>query len=132
MTDGEMMRCFVIWSLPGQRRYVCPSAPAEWMPKKPSVTRNREDYRPLVLPEAAQQTAMSPSLSRREIEVLQHVAVGETSKEIARALGIAERTVNWHIERAFVKLRAGSRAEAVALAIETGVLRRPHDSRTEP
>ncbi len=102
------------------------------MPKKPSVTRNREDYRPLVLPEAAQQTAMSPSLSRREIEVLQHVAVGETSKEIARALGIAERTVNWHIERAFVKLRAGSRAEAVALAMETGVLRRPHDSRTEP
>ncbi len=102
------------------------------MPKIAVGTRNREHYRPLVLPEAAQKKAMSPSLSRREIEVLQHVAVGETSKEIAVALGIAERTVNWHLERAFAKLRAGSRAEAVALAMEAGVLRRPHDSRTGP
>ena len=29
---------------------------------------------------------MGPSLSRREIEVLRHVALGETSKEIAGAL----------------------------------------------
>ena len=61
---------------------------------------------------------MSPSLSRREIEVLTHVALGQTSKEIAGALGIGERTVNWHLERVFVKLGAGSRAEAVALATE--------------
>jgi DNA-binding CsgD family transcriptional regulator len=101
------------------------------MPEKRLATRNREDCQPLVLPEAAQQRAMGPSLSRREVEVLQHVAIGQTSKEIARALGIAERTVNWHIERAFMKLGAGSRAEAVAIAIETGVLRRPYDSRTE-
>ncbi|HVD51424.1 MAG TPA: helix-turn-helix transcriptional regulator [Candidatus Udaeobacter sp.] len=51
---------------------------------------------------------MSPSLSRREIEVLTHVALGETSKEIAGALGIGERTVNWHLERVFLKLGAGA------------------------
>lgn len=73
---------------------------------------------------------MSPSLSQREIEILRHVALGETSKEIAGALGIRERTVNWHIERAFVKLGAGSRAEAVAIAMERGIVRRPHDSQT--
>jgi DNA-binding CsgD family transcriptional regulator len=75
---------------------------------------------------------MGPSLSRREIEVLTHVALGETSKEIAGSLGIRERTVNWHLERVFVKLGAGSRAEAVALALELGIVRRPHDSQTSP
>jgi len=75
---------------------------------------------------------MSASLSRREIEVLTHVALGETSKEIAGALGIGERTVNWHLERVFVKLGAGSRSEAVALALELGIVRRPHDSQTSP
>ena len=75
---------------------------------------------------------MSPSLSRREIEVLRHVALGETSKEIAGALGIGERTVNWHLERAFIKLGADSRAHAVALALELGIVRRPHDSQTSP
>ena len=67
------------------------------------------------------------SLSRREIEVLEHVAIGQTSKEIALALGIRERTVNWHIGKAFAKLGAGSRAQAVALAMEHGILR-PHDA----
>jgi DNA-binding CsgD family transcriptional regulator len=75
---------------------------------------------------------MGPSLSRREIEVLEHAARGQTSKEIAGALGIGERTVNWHMGRAFLKLKAGSRAEAVAIAIELGIVRRPHDTQTSP
>jgi DNA-binding CsgD family transcriptional regulator len=95
-------------------------------------TRNRQNRKPLILPVSAQEKAMSPSLSRREIEVLTHVALGETSKEIAGALGIGERTVNWHLERVFLKLGAGSRAEAVALAFELGIVRRPHDSQTSP
>ena len=61
---------------------------------------------------------MAMTLSRREIEVLRHVALGETSKEIAMSLGIRERTVNWHIANAFAKLGAESRAQAVAMAIE--------------
>ncbi len=102
------------------------------MPTQRQSTQNRDKSRPLLLPEAAQEQAVNPSLSQREIEVLRRIALGETSKEIAGALGIGERTVNWHIERVFTKLGAGSRAEAVALAIETGILRRPHDSRTSP
>ena len=73
---------------------------------------------------------MAMALSRREIEVLRHVALGETSKEIATALGIRERTVNWHIANAFAKLGAESRAQAVAMAIEQGIVRRADDSRT--
>jgi DNA-binding CsgD family transcriptional regulator len=95
-------------------------------------TRNRENLKPLILPVSAQEKAMGPSLSQREIEVLTHVALGETSKEIAGALGTGERTVNWHLERVFLKLGAGSRAEAVALALELGIVRGPHDSQTSP
>ena len=75
---------------------------------------------------------MGQALSRREIEVLTHVALGQTSKQIAAELGIGERTVNWHLGRVFVKLGAGSRAEAVALALELGIVRRPHDTQTSP
>jgi DNA-binding CsgD family transcriptional regulator len=84
------------------------------------------------LPERTREAAIGTSLSRREIEVLEHVARGETSKEIAAALGIRERTVNWHIAQAFARLGAGSRSEAVALAMERGIVRGPHDSRTTP
>jgi NarL family two-component system response regulator YdfI len=71
-------------------------------------------------------------LSPREIEILQQVALGATSKEIATKLGIGERTVNWHLAKVFSKLGAASRAEAVAIAMEQGIVRRPHDSRTGP
>ena len=75
---------------------------------------------------------MTAALSPREIEILRHVALGETSKEIAMQLGIRERTVNWHLARAYEKLGATSRAEAVAIAIESGIVRRIQDTRTEP
>jgi NarL family two-component system response regulator YdfI len=84
------------------------------------------------LSERAREAAITTTLSRRETEVLEHVARGETSKEIAAALGIRLRTVNWHIAQAFARLGAGSRSEAVAIAMERGILRGPHHSRTTP
>ena len=75
---------------------------------------------------------MAAPLSGREIEILRYVALGETSKEIAMRLGIRERTVNWHLARAYEKLGATSRAEAVAIAIEAGIVRRATDTRTGP
>jgi DNA-binding CsgD family transcriptional regulator len=56
-------------------------------------------------------------LSPRQREILALVAAGRTSKEIASELGISERTVNWHLSNAFVRLGASSRAEAVAITI---------------
>jgi len=103
------------------------------MPRTRLFRRSQQFWRPVVFSSAeGLEEAIGRSLSQREIEILRHVALGETSKEIATALGIGERTVNWHIGKAFHKLGAGSRAEAVALAMEQGIVRRPHDSRTEP
>jgi DNA-binding CsgD family transcriptional regulator len=60
-------------------------------------------------------------LSPRQREILGRVAAGRTSKEIAAELGISERTVNWHISKAFGRLGASSRAEAVAITMRDDV-----------
>jgi DNA-binding CsgD family transcriptional regulator len=68
---------------------------------------------------SARDTRMASQLSPRQREILNLVAEGRTSKEIAVALGISESTVNWHLANAFERLGASSRAEAVALAIRS-------------
>ena len=61
-------------------------------------------------------------LSERERAVLCLVAAGLTSKQIARELTITERTVQFHVTGLLNKLGAESRAQAVAIAAERGLL----------
>ncbi|MFB3737463.1 MAG: response regulator [Candidatus Velamenicoccus archaeovorus] len=61
-------------------------------------------------------------LSKREKEILQKVAYGATTKEVAHDLGISPHTVKTHLERIFEKLGANDRAQAVAIAIRTGLV----------
>ncbi len=63
-----------------------------------------------------------PSLTAREIEVLNLIAHGLGNKEIADQLGISEHTVKFHIGSIFNKLDASSRAEAVTLGIRAGLI----------
>jgi len=61
-------------------------------------------------------------LTERELEVLQAVARGERSKEIAAQLGITERTVKAHLAGIYNKLGVDSRAAAIAVASQRGLL----------
>jgi DNA-binding NarL/FixJ family response regulator len=61
-------------------------------------------------------------LSPREIEILQQVAYGASTKEVADTLGISFHTVKTHLERIFEKLGANDRAQAVAIAIRQGLV----------
>ena len=56
-------------------------------------------------------------LSPRESQILQKVAWGATTKEVAHDLGISAHTVKTHLERIFEKLGANDRAQAVAIAL---------------
>ena len=62
------------------------------------------------------------NLTDRELEVLAAVARGERSKEIAAHLGISERTVKAHLASIYSKLGVDSRAAAIAVAAQTGLL----------
>ena len=70
----------------------------------------------------AEKRVESPPLSRRETEILQKVAYGATTKEVAHDLGISPHTVKTHLERIFEKLGANDRAQAVAIAIRSGLV----------
>ena len=61
-------------------------------------------------------------LTGRELEVLKRVAQGERSKEIAVGLGISERTVKAHLASIYNKLGVDSRAAAIAIAAQKGLL----------
>jgi len=63
-------------------------------------------------------------LTEREIEVLTGVARGERNKEIAARLNIAERTVKAYLDNIYNKLGVDSRAAAVSLATQRGILPR--------
>ncbi|WP_411346543.1 response regulator [Paenibacillus sp. WLX1005] len=61
-------------------------------------------------------------LSDREKVVLQAIAHGHRSKDIAFDMGISERTVKAHLTNIYNKLGVDSRAQAVAIAIEKGIV----------
>jgi DNA-binding CsgD family transcriptional regulator len=61
-------------------------------------------------------------LSRRQLECLRRIAGGETSLEVARALGLSLRTVDHYIQSACAKLCARSRTQAVVKAIQCGLI----------
>lgn len=62
-------------------------------------------------------------LTEREQEVLEAVARGERSKEVALHLGISERTVKAHLASIYGKLGVDSRAAAISVAMQKGILR---------
>jgi DNA-binding NarL/FixJ family response regulator len=66
-------------------------------------------------------TPTPQGLSPRELEVLRHVAGGDTNREIAARLGISERTVDRHVSNLYLKLDVSTRAGATAWAYEHGV-----------
>lgn len=77
---------------------------------------------PQVMQAAGRKQHDIPSLSPREQEVLQALAGGATTAEVATDLVISENTVKTHIRRALGKLEAANRAEAVARAVALGLI----------
>lgn len=59
-------------------------------------------------------------LSKREKEILQHVANGFSNREIASALEISEKTIEYHLKSVFTKMEASTRTEAVSMAYKKG------------
>ncbi|HKI52498.1 MAG TPA: response regulator transcription factor [Anaerolineales bacterium] len=74
-------------------------------------------------PAAKSKSDSTINLTDREFEVLESVARGERSKEVAAHLGISERTVKAHLASIYNKLGVDSRAAAIAVAAQNGLLK---------
>ncbi|WP_342382162.1 LuxR C-terminal-related transcriptional regulator [Myxococcus stipitatus] len=69
-------------------------------------------------------TAPGPTsaLTPREVDVLRLLAGGATNKEIARALGVSDRTVQHHTIHIYEKLGVSTRAGASLVAARAGIV----------
>jgi LuxR family transcriptional regulator, regulator of acetate metabolism len=65
-------------------------------------------------PAAGGDAALRDLLTRRELDVLEHMVQGETNADIARALVVSEGTVKFHVKNILRKLHASNRAEATS------------------
>jgi DNA-binding NarL/FixJ family response regulator len=60
------------------------------------------------------------ALTSREVEVLRHVAVGNSNKVVAHRLCVSEDTVKAHMRNILFKLCASDRTHAVTIATQRG------------
>jgi DNA-binding NarL/FixJ family response regulator len=85
----------------------------------PSVTAYLlHDYR-----RAAHEAAARPTLTESELRVLERIAAGHTTDQIAAELFVAEKTVKNHLANVYRKLGARNRSHAVAEAYRQGLLK---------
>jgi DNA-binding NarL/FixJ family response regulator len=89
--------------------------------------RSVHDGHLLFAPEAAGSLVRSVSavagldaLTGREREVLAEIAKGRSNREIARALGVAEKTVKTHVSSVLAKLGVQDRTQAALLSVREG------------
>jgi DNA-binding NarL/FixJ family response regulator len=66
---------------------------------------------------------MFEELTPRELQVLNELAKGLANKQIADVLNITENTTKWFLKSILAKLRVADRTEAVAVAIQRGIIR---------
>jgi len=78
-----------------------------------------------VLPEVQArlaERASMPTLTSREVEVLQLISQGLRNKEVGAMLGITEGTVQIHVKNIFAKLSVNDRTAAVQVAVRRGLI----------
>jgi two-component system NarL family response regulator len=107
----------------GARGYLLKGTFAEGMLE---AIRHVHAGRRLIAPEVAARLAdrvSSPSLTSREVAVLELVAKGMSNKEIGATLFLSEDTVKTHLRHVYGKLGVGDRTEAALLAVQRGIIR---------
>jgi DNA-binding NarL/FixJ family response regulator len=70
-----------------------------------------------------QSVVLDGGLSKRELEVLELLAQGRTTTQIAGDLFVSENTVKTHVRHILEKMEASNRAEAVSKASQMGLIR---------
>lgn len=88
----------------------------------PTITRRLVETYMRVPPPGSGIPVQLSGLTQRELAVLRLIATGATNAEIAEHLVLSEGTVKTHVNRAMTKLGVSSRAQAVVVAYESGLV----------
>ena len=78
--------------------------------------------RPTPVAEPKRAASRAPDLTRREVEILQLVAEGDSNAQLARRLWVTEQTVKFHLSNIYRKLDVSNRTEASRWAQLNGLL----------
>lgn len=105
----------------GARAYLLKGHDRDLIEAVHAVMEGRKKIPPEVASELAEH-ATDEELSAREIEVLQLIAVGNSNKQIADHLFVAEATIKSRVTNILSKLSASDRAHAVTIALKRGII----------
>ena len=98
------------------------AAPETLLAAVRAVARGRTFIDPSVGRELFRAPAAAGVLTAREVEVLRHVALGLSNREIAAALSVTEETVKTHVTHILGKLEVDNRAQAIVQALKRGIV----------
>ncbi len=117
--DEDIFQCLS----QGAKGYLLKDAPRQEILSAIRAVSEDRPYTSSSVAAKALQRMAKPSLTQRELDVLELVAQGRSNKDIARRLSITEGTAKTHVKSILTKLDAISRTEAVAVAHKRGLIR---------
>jgi DNA-binding NarL/FixJ family response regulator len=123
LTMGEDVEGVAAAVSAGARGYMVKDASREETAAVLSLATTAPAHRSgTVVPLPVRPHSDGPSLSEREVEVLEGMSRGKSNAQIGRELYLSEDTVKTHARRLFRKMGAADRAQAVALGFRWGLL----------
>jgi DNA-binding NarL/FixJ family response regulator len=106
----------------GAHAYLFKNAPSEELLDAIRTVFRGGRYLSPAVGRKADEIAINPGLTVRELEVLQWIVRGHSNQQIAREMGVTEDTVKFHVKNVLGKLGVGSRSKAVALSLKSGLV----------
>ncbi|MYM34678.1 response regulator [Duganella sp. FT94W] len=106
----------------GAKAYLLKDAASEQLVDCLRTVAAGQQYLPEAVASKLAERKASSQLSRRELDILAHLATGKSNKMIARSADIEVGTVKFHVNNILAKLNVASRTEAATVAARRGLL----------
>jgi NarL family two-component system response regulator YdfI len=106
----------------GANAFISKRVDPEELPKALTAAFEETVSEPIGRAEHGLLAARESGLTARELEILRALSEGNSNKEIAKLLWLAEQTVKFHLTNIYRKLDVSSRTEAVHWAYRNGLL----------
>ena len=107
----------------GAHAYLFKNAPSEELLDAIRTVFRGGRYLSPAVGRKADEVAVNPGLTTREMEVLEWIVRGHSNLQIAQEMGVTEDTIKFHVKNVLGKLGVGSRSKAAALGLKSGLVR---------